>query len=80
MTTPYLVPWESLEEDVRELDRQFVRALPDVLADAGLLLRRVGSPSEPDRVDGGPPGPEDPRVTEHENQWPGAAGREARSE
>lgn len=40
MTTPYLVPWEDLDEDVREIDRQFVRALPDILADAGLSLRR----------------------------------------
>ncbi|MDV3223540.1 NAD-binding protein, partial [Intrasporangium sp.] len=39
-TTPYLVPWEELDEDVRELDRQFIRALPEILADAGLLLRR----------------------------------------
>jgi voltage-gated potassium channel Kch len=40
-TSPYLVPWEELDEDVREIDRQFVRALPDVLMDAGLVLRRV---------------------------------------
>ncbi|MCA1781484.1 MAG: NAD-binding protein [Intrasporangiaceae bacterium] len=40
-TTPYLVSWEELDEDIREIDRQFVRVLPDVLADAGLLLRRV---------------------------------------
>lgn len=42
-TTPYLVPWDDLDESVREVDRQFVRALPDILADAGLLLRRVTS-------------------------------------
>lgn len=42
-TSPYLVPWEALDEDVRELDRQFVRALPDVLSDAGLLLRRAAT-------------------------------------
>lgn len=40
-TSPYLVPWEELDEDVREVDRQFVRALPAVLADAGLVLRRT---------------------------------------
>jgi voltage-gated potassium channel Kch len=38
--SPYLVPWETLDEDVREVDRRFVRALPDLLGDAGLLLRR----------------------------------------
>lgn len=42
-TSPYLVPWEELDEDVREVDRQFVRALPAVLADAGLVLRRAPS-------------------------------------
>lgn len=42
-TTPYLVPWDQLEESVREVDRQFVRALPDILADAGLILRRVAA-------------------------------------
>ncbi len=40
-TSPFLVPWEELDEDVREVDRRFVRALPAVLADAGLLLRRA---------------------------------------
>jgi voltage-gated potassium channel Kch len=41
-TTPYLVPWESLSDEVREIDRQFVRALPGILADAGLVVRRRG--------------------------------------
>lgn len=40
-TSPYLVPWEQLTEDVREIDRRMVRALPDVLLDAGLVLRRA---------------------------------------
>ena len=40
-TSPYLVSWEELTEDIREIDRQFVRALPGVLADAGLVLRRI---------------------------------------
>jgi K+ transport systems, NAD-binding component len=40
-TSPYLGPWETLDEDVREIDRRFVQALPNVLADAGLLLRRT---------------------------------------
>ena len=40
-TSPYLVPWTDLDEDVRDVDRQFVAALPDLLADAGLHLRRV---------------------------------------
>lgn len=40
-TSPHLVPWEELDEEVREIDRQFVRLLPEVLADAGLTLRRL---------------------------------------
>lgn len=54
-TTPYLVPWSQLDESVREVDRQFVRALPDILADAGLVLRRVTAPGrrETHRVEGG---------------------------
>lgn len=53
-TTPYLVPWEELTEEVREIDRQFVRALPDVLVDAGLVLRRAVStePSARQRAGG----------------------------
>lgn len=39
--SPYLVPWEELPEDVRELDRNAVRAIPDVLAGAGLGVVRV---------------------------------------
>lgn len=43
-TSPYLVPWAELDESIREVDKQFVRALPEILADAGLLLRRVTPP------------------------------------
>lgn len=38
-TTPYLVPWEDLPADVQDVDRRLARALPGILADAGLLLR-----------------------------------------
>lgn len=48
-TSPFLVPWEQLDDEVREIDRRFVRALPEILAETGLVLRRVG----PRR----PPGP-----------------------
>lgn len=40
--TPYLVPWEALGEEVREWDREAVRAIPEVLAAAGLTTRPVG--------------------------------------
>lgn len=39
-TSPHLVSWEELDEETREVDRRFVRALPDILADAGLVIRR----------------------------------------
>jgi hypothetical protein len=39
-TTPHLVPWEDLTEDVREIDRDFVRALPGILARAGFRIVR----------------------------------------
>jgi hypothetical protein len=35
-TTPYLVPWDDLPDDVREVDRAFVSALPQLLASVGL--------------------------------------------
>jgi len=49
-TTPYLVGWEDLPEDIRQIDRDFVRALPGVLAGAGYEVRRAapigaGAPS-----------------------------------
>jgi voltage-gated potassium channel Kch len=40
-TSPYLVPWSELEEDIRELDRLFIRGLPRFLAKAGLQIVRV---------------------------------------
>lgn len=52
-TTPYLVPWEELTEDVRELDRLFVRRLPALLAGVGLQAHRVG----PGPVPSTPPDP-----------------------
>jgi hypothetical protein len=36
--TPYLVPWAELSEAVRELDRDAVRAIPNVLAEAGFTI------------------------------------------
>jgi len=38
--SPFLVPWERLSEDIREHDRNAVRAIPRVLAAAGLAVRR----------------------------------------
>lgn len=44
-TTPFLVPWDELDEEARDIDRRFVRMLPTVLADAGLVIRRVSTSS-----------------------------------
>jgi voltage-gated potassium channel Kch len=38
--TPYLAPYAEIADDVREWDRQAVRAIPDVLAAAGYEVRR----------------------------------------
>ena len=39
-TTPYLVGWEDLSEEVRDADRLFVRRLPALLASIGLQAHR----------------------------------------
>lgn len=39
--TPHLVPYEQLPEEIREYDREAVRAIPEVLAEAGLVLYRL---------------------------------------
>ncbi|MBU1225847.1 MAG: NAD-binding protein [Actinobacteria bacterium] len=39
--TPYLVPWDDLTEDIRELDRAAVRAVPRLLNRAGYQLVRI---------------------------------------
>lgn len=41
-TTPYLVPYNQLSEDIKEYDRNTVRALPVFLAKAGYQIRRQG--------------------------------------
>jgi hypothetical protein len=41
-TTPYLVPWEELNEDIRERDRAFIRDLPRFLAAVGFKVCRFG--------------------------------------
>ncbi|MDQ3898133.1 MAG: RyR domain-containing protein, partial [Actinomycetota bacterium] len=40
-TTPYLVPWSELAEDVKDYDRAAVRALPELLTDAGYEIVRM---------------------------------------
>jgi hypothetical protein len=39
-TTPYLVGWDDLTEEMRELDRMFVRQIPIVLKSLGLQIVR----------------------------------------
>jgi hypothetical protein len=39
-STPYLVSWEVLPEDIREYDRNTVRNLPSFLAQAGFQIYR----------------------------------------
>lgn len=39
-TSPYLVPWEELSEEVKEWDLDAVRAIPELMADAGFEIYR----------------------------------------
>jgi ppGpp synthetase/RelA/SpoT-type nucleotidyltranferase len=39
-TSPYLVAWKELTDDIQEIDRQAVRRIPRVLARVGLSVRR----------------------------------------
>ena len=41
--TPYLVGWEQLTEDIRDRDRETIRALPQVVATAGFRIVRFGT-------------------------------------
>lgn len=40
-TTPHLVPWDDLDEDIREYDRTAVRGMPQFLARAGYSIERL---------------------------------------
>ena len=45
-TTPYLVPWEELSEEIRGYDRLFVRQLPRLLASVGLQAHHRPPPHD----------------------------------
>ncbi len=40
-TSPYIVPWEKLTEDIKEYDRNVIRGLPVFLARAGFQIYRL---------------------------------------
>ena len=40
-TTPYLVPWSELSDQVKDYDRDAVRQLPSALTGVGLQIRRL---------------------------------------
>jgi len=40
-TSPYIVPWAELPEDIREYDRNTMRGLPSFLAKAGFQIYRI---------------------------------------
>jgi hypothetical protein len=40
--SPYLVPYDGLSDDIREYDRNTVRAVPAFLTEAGFAVVRVG--------------------------------------
>jgi hypothetical protein len=39
-TSPYLVPWSQLPDEIKEWDRHTVRNIPELLARVGLEIRR----------------------------------------
>ncbi|MBV8541845.1 MAG: NAD-binding protein [Pseudonocardiales bacterium] len=43
--SPYLVPWEDLAEEIKDLDRDAIRALPTFLARAGFAIVRRTPPA-----------------------------------
>ena len=40
--SPYLVPYVGLSDDIKEYDRNTVRAMPAFLAEAGFAVVRLG--------------------------------------
>ena len=40
-TSPYLVPYDELTEDVKEMDRDAVRGIPSFLAEVGFVVVRI---------------------------------------
>lgn len=49
-TSPYIVPWEELSEEIREYDRNVIRALPMSLARAGFQIYRMRKPEIADPI------------------------------
>jgi hypothetical protein len=45
--SPYLVPWEKLDEHIRQYDRDFVQTIPSVLAQFGRQIRRGRTSHDP---------------------------------
>jgi hypothetical protein len=43
--SPYLVPWENLPEEIKDLDRDAIRALPIFLTRAGFAITRGHTPT-----------------------------------
>jgi hypothetical protein len=43
--SPYLIPWQSLPENVKDYDRKFVREIPEILREIGMEVRPHASPS-----------------------------------
>jgi ppGpp synthetase/RelA/SpoT-type nucleotidyltranferase len=44
-TSPYLLSWAQLPDNVKEWDRESVRTIPNVLAEVGIEIRRNKSPA-----------------------------------
>ncbi|BAI62456.1 hypothetical protein MCP_2384 [Methanocella paludicola SANAE] len=49
-TSPYLVHWDKLSEEIREYDRNVIRGLPVALARAGFQIYRIRKPAITDPI------------------------------
>jgi hypothetical protein len=52
-TSPYLLAWDQLPEDIRERDRETIRGLPHLVGAAGFQVVRLTSPGRAESP-GGP--------------------------
>ncbi|HEX6403535.1 MAG TPA: NAD-binding protein [Pseudonocardiaceae bacterium] len=52
--SPYLVPWENLPEEIKDLDRDAIRVLPTFLARAGFAIARRTPPRPSGNAPNGP--------------------------
>jgi len=48
LRNPHLVPWEEVEEGIRQIDRDLIRGIPKILAKAGYAIVKLQRPGAAD--------------------------------